>query len=95
MSTHYALDGREVLVRILKYILEGIVVAFAAYFLPGKNKMDVTEILLIGLVAAATFAVLDLFAPSIGASARSGAGLGVGLNLVGFPGGAPNVKGMM
>lgn len=93
MNSQYALDGREVLVRIFKYLLEGIVVAFAAYLLPGK-KMEVAEMLVIGLVAAATFAVLDLFAPSIGASVRSGAGLGVGLNLVGFPGGAPTVKGV-
>lgn len=92
-SAQYALDGREVIVRIFKYLLEGIVVAFAAYLLPGK-KMDVSEIMVIGLVAAATFAVLDLFAPSIGASVRSGAGFGVGLNLVGFPGGAPQVKGV-
>jgi hypothetical protein len=90
----YALDGKEVLVRIFKYLLEGIVVAFAAYLLPG-HKMDAMEVMVIGLVAAATFSVLDLFAPSIGASVRSGAGLGVGLNLVGFPGvGGPQVKGI-
>lgn len=92
-QSQYALDGREVLVRIFKYLLEGVVVAFAAYMLPGRNKMDVTETLVIGLVAAATFSVLDLFAPSVGASVRSGAGFGVGMNLVGFPGGAPAVKG--
>lgn len=93
VASPYSLDGREVLVRIFKYLLEGVVVAFAAYFLPGR-KMNVTEILVLGLVAAATFSVLDLFAPSIGASVRSGAGFGVGMNLVGFPGGAPVVKGV-
>lgn len=92
-SSPYSLDGREVLVRIFKYLLEGVVVAFAAYFLPGR-KMDAKEIMVLGLVAAATFSVLDLFAPSIGASVRSGAGFGVGMNLVGFPGGAPTVKGV-
>jgi hypothetical protein len=35
-------------------------------------------VLTIALVAAATFALLDMFAPSIGQSARLGAGLGVG-----------------
>jgi hypothetical protein len=55
--------------------------------------MDPTEVLLISLVAAATFAVLDLFAPSIGSSVRTGAGFGIGANLVGFPGnGAPMVR---
>jgi hypothetical protein len=43
--------------------------------------------IILGLVAASTFAVLDLFAPSIGSSVRSGAGYGIGFNLVGFPGG--------
>ena len=39
------------------------------------------------LVAAATFAVLDLFAPnsSVASAARQGAGFGIGANLVGFP----------
>jgi hypothetical protein len=38
-------------------------------------------------MAAATFSVLDVFVPSMGASTRNGAGLGIGLNLVKFPGG--------
>lgn len=77
----FKFDTTEILVRFFKYIFEGIVVSLAAYCLPGK-KMSAEEVLLIGLVAAATFAVLDLFAPSIGASVRTGAGLGIGLNLV-------------
>ena len=43
------------------------------------------NILVISLTAAATFAILDMFTPSIGGSARMGAGFGVGANLVGFP----------
>lgn len=81
----YSMDGKELLVRALKYMLEGIVVAFAAAILPNK-KPDAKEVILIGLIAAATFALLDLVAPSIGASLRSGAGIGMGLNLVRFPG---------
>lgn len=78
------LDPSELLVRFFKYIFEGFIVSIAAYFIPGR-KLSVQEILIIGLVAAATFAVLDLFAPAIGSSVRTGAGLGMGLNLVGFP----------
>ena len=37
------------------------------------------------LVAAAVFALLDVLAPSIGVTARQGAGFGLGANLVGFP----------
>jgi hypothetical protein len=54
--------------------------------------MKAEDILLIGMISAATFAVLDLFAPSIGSSVRSGAGFGIGANLVGFPGGAPMIR---
>jgi hypothetical protein len=81
-----AFDGTEILVRFLKYVFEGIIVAVAAYFIPGA-KMEPTELLMISLIAAATFAILDLFAPSIGSSVRTGAGFGIGANLVGFPGG--------
>jgi hypothetical protein len=70
--------------RILKYLLEGFVVAVAAFFIP-KHQLHAKEILVIGLTAAATFSVLDLFAPSIGSSMRQGAGLGMGFGLVGFP----------
>jgi hypothetical protein len=79
-------DAKELLVRLLKYLLEGFVLCLAAYFLP-EHKMLASEMIILGLVAASTFAVLDLFAPSIGSSVRSGAGYGIGFNLVGFPGG--------
>jgi len=37
------------------------------------------------LTAAATFSILDTYVPVIAVNARSGAGLGIGANLVGFP----------
>ena len=83
-SSDYKFDFMEVLVRILKYTLEGIVVSTAAFMFPGK-KINLDEIILIGFVAAATFSLLDLFSPSVGISARQGAGFGIGANLVGFP----------
>jgi hypothetical protein len=82
MASNINFDGRELLMRIFKYLFEGLIVAVAAYLIPGK-KLGVEEILTIGVVAAATFSVLDLFAPSIGSSVRTGAGLGIGVNLVG------------
>jgi hypothetical protein len=92
-QSNYTFDIEQVLLRLLKYSLEGLITAFAAYFVPGK-KMEYQEILFIGIVAASTFAVLDLFAPAIGQTVRSGAGFGIGANLVGFPGGnQPVVKG--
>ena len=69
----------------IKYLLEGIAVAVAAYFIPIK-KVEITEIIFIALSAAATFAVLDIFAPKVGDGARKGAGFGIGANVVGWPG---------
>jgi len=43
------------------------------------------EVCLIALTAAATFSILDTYVPSMAQPARSGAGFGIGANLVGFP----------
>ena len=75
----------EFIRRALKYLIEGFIVSLAAFAIP-KQTLNIEEILLIALVAAMTFSILDVFIPSMGASARNGAGLGIGLNLVGFPG---------
>jgi ABC-type Co2+ transport system permease subunit len=76
----------ELIKRIIKYIVEGIMVAIAAYVIP-KKSMNLEEVGCLALTAAATFAILDTYIPSMGVSARSGAGFGLGANLVGFPGG--------
>lgn len=68
---------------LVKYILEGIAVAIAAYFIPQKTT-DIKDIIYIGLTAAATFLILDLFAPKIGTGARQGSGFGIGINQVGW-----------
>ncbi len=86
--SNFEFDVKEILVRLFKDVFEGLVVALAAYLIPGKN-LDLFEIITIGLIAAATFSILDLFAPAFAGGARSGAAFGIGANLVGFPGGAP------
>lgn len=73
----------DLMTRLFKYFIEGLAVAVVAYWLPGKLK--ISEIGMISLTAMATFAILDIYAPSIGASARNGAGFGIGAGLVGFP----------
>ena len=80
------LDVSELFRRALKYLVEGIMVSIAAYVLP-KKKLNFEEIAMLALTAACTFAILDTYVPSMAVSARSGAGFGVGANLVGFPGG--------
>jgi ABC-type Co2+ transport system permease subunit len=76
----------ELVKRIIKYLVEGLMVAIAAYAIP-KRSLNIEEIVLIALTAAATFSILDTYVPSMGVTARSGAGFGIGANLVRFPGG--------
>ena len=76
----------ELVKRVIKYLVEGLMVAIAAYAIP-KRSLNMEEIVLIALTAAATFSILDTYVPSMGVSARSGAGFGIGANLVRFPGG--------
>lgn len=79
-------DVSELIKRIIKYLVEGLMVALAAYAIP-KRSLNLEEIAMIALTAAATFSILDTYIPSMGVTARSGAGFGIGANLVGFPGG--------
>ena len=52
----------------------------------GKSREElIEEIVMIAITAAATFALLDMYAPSIGNAARQGTGFGIGANLSGFP----------
>lgn len=86
-SASVSMDWQTIVNRVLAYTIEGLVLALAAYFIPSKGNMKVNEILTIALVGAATFALLDMYMTNstIAQSARSGAGYGIGLNLVGFP----------
>jgi ABC-type Co2+ transport system permease subunit len=77
-------DLGELVKRTIKYLVEGVMVAIAAYAIP-KRSLNLDEVALIALTAAATFSILDTYIPSMGISARTGAGFGIGANLVGFP----------
>jgi ABC-type Co2+ transport system permease subunit len=76
----------ELVKRLIKYLVEGLMVAIAAYAIP-KRSLNVEEIVLIALTGAATFSILDTYLPAMASTARSGAGFGIGANLVKFPGG--------
>ena len=77
-------DLSELMKRAIKYLVEGLMVALAAFAIP-KRKIQMDEVGMIALTAAATFAILDVYLPSMATQARSGAGFGIGANLVGFP----------
>jgi hypothetical protein len=61
-ARRFSVDGKEIVVRIIKYVLEGAMVAIAVALIPVKTFIK--EILTIALIAA-TFSLLDMFAPSI------------------------------
>ena len=76
-------DVTELIKRVVKYLIEGLMVAIAAFAIP-KRSLNLEEIALLALTAAATFAILDTYIPSMGVSARNGTGLGIGLKLSGI-----------
>jgi len=75
-------DFTELVKRAIKYLIEGLAVGICAMLIP-KKQLNVEEIVIIALTAAATFSILDVFIPAMGASARGGAGFGIGANLIG------------
>jgi len=77
---------------LVKYLLEGLAVAVAAYYIP-KRSSNLQEIAMIAATAAAVFAVLDLFAPAVSGGARQGAGFGIGYNITTGTGAAGALEG--
>lgn len=75
--------SNPLLVKVLKYLIEGGAVALAAFVIPGRS-LKLEEILMVSLTAASTFIVLDTFSPSIASGARKGSGFAIGSNLAGY-----------
>jgi ABC-type Co2+ transport system permease subunit len=75
-------DFNELIKRAIKYIIEGLAVALVALLIPRK-QLNVEEIVIIALTAAAVFSILDVFIPSAGAASRVGFGAVSGANLGG------------
>ena len=75
-------DMNEIIKRTIKYLIEGLMVSIAAFAIP-KRSLNFEEIIALALTAAATFAILDTYLPSMGVSAKQGTGLGIGLRLAG------------
>lgn len=74
----------EIVNRVIKYLIEGLVIAAAAIFIP-RRSLPFDEVATLAVVAAVVFAILDAVSPSVGVTVRQGAGFGMGANLVGFP----------
>lgn len=68
--------------RLMSYLVEGLVVAVVAHFIP-NTKLKGKDLFILGATAGATFMILDFFSPGMADAARVGAGLSVGTNLAG------------
>ncbi|AVL94768.1 hypothetical protein ma382 [Moumouvirus australiensis] len=83
-SSHFQWDFGEILRRAVKYLIEGLAVAFVAYYFVGKGKLNIRDIVMLGITAAFVFAILDVFSPTVALGARFGAGFGIGQGLFGL-----------
>ena len=75
------IDFAEILGRVLKYFFEGIAVGLACFF---TAKLNIEQIIIIAVTAAATFAILDMYTPKVANAARLGTGFGVGSQFAGI-----------
>jgi hypothetical protein len=50
--------------RVIKYIIQGLMVAIACYAIP-KQTLRLEEIGLIALIASLTFSILDTYIPTM------------------------------
>ena len=60
----YSFDNREMIIRTIKYIIMGLMVALGSLFIPEK-KINISEVVIISMVASITFALLDMYSPSV------------------------------
>ena len=76
-----SIDYAEILTRVLKYLMEGIAVGLACYF---TAKLNMDQIIIIAVTAAATFAILDMYTPQVSTAVRLGTGFGIGSQFTGI-----------
>ena len=77
----FAYDYKEIAKKVIKYLLEGIAVALVAYYFM-SDKLGAKDIFVLGVSAAAAFAILDQFSPTVAMGARFGAGFGIGQGII-------------
>lgn len=78
----------EFMDKLTKYLLLGGAMVVCNVILK-RGKPDMSEALIMALVASSIFAILDTFAPDVGRSAKQGAGFAIGATVAG---GLPMVK---
>ena len=81
-------DFEEAFKRLVRYLLEGLSVGIAVQVIASR-KINLHEVILVGVTSASLLSLFDSFSPTISSGARSGMGLGLGLGTVGYKGFAP------
>ena len=76
------IDISELIKRIIKYLVMGLMVSICAYAIP-KRSLNIEEIGMLALSAAATYSILDTYLPAMGVTAVAVSGLAIGAGLVG------------
>ncbi len=94
VEQYFEFDFNEAAKRLIRYLLEGLVVGLSVQLIAHK-KININEILLIGVTSASVLSILDTFSPTISSGARNGIGLGLGASTVGYGGSVPLMGGMM
>ena len=61
----FSTDSREITIRAIKYVIIAVMVALACVFIPQNSKLLNNEILMISLVSSITYALLDMYSPSV------------------------------
>lgn len=80
----FNINFKDVFKRLVKYLLEGLAVAFVAYYFIARGKLNAKDIFYLAVAAALSFAILDTFAPTVALGMRFGAGFGIGQGLFGL-----------
>jgi hypothetical protein len=87
MSENNKINMENALQIASRYILQGLAIAIAAYYVPlmyktSLRKPTFNEIFLISITAAFTMFILDQFIAPVGFGAKLGAGFTIGQKLV-------------
>ena len=88
MDRSFEFDFEEAFKRLIRYLLEGFSVGIAVQIIAQK-KVNLNEVILVGVTASSVLCLLDSFSPTVSHGARSGMGLGLGLSTVGYKGFVP------
>lgn len=82
------IDYADIARRLVSAIIEGMAVVFVSLYLVKRKgipntRKDIQDSLMLGLIAASVFAILDLLVAPIADGARKGAGFAIGSGIAG------------